>query len=183
MKKHKFGVFISRFQPLHNGHIYTIEKMLNQCQLSVIVIGSSNKKNTERNPFDIDLRLQIVKDTLFKFFPLQKYKILPLPDWSSQNQFDKVDQWGKYLYYNIVSTIQSDCFTIYYNDNIDIINKWFNGRIKYRIVIQQIERINNISATKIREAILKDNDSYIMLNCPHYIYENKKKLKDILEKI
>ena len=52
----KTGVFIARMQPIHNAHIWIIEKMLQECDNILIIIGSANKSGTLRNPFDVKFR-------------------------------------------------------------------------------------------------------------------------------
>ena len=39
----KIGVFLGRFQPIHNAHLRTIRKMLKENEEAYIVIGSSEK--------------------------------------------------------------------------------------------------------------------------------------------
>jgi nicotinamide mononucleotide adenylyltransferase len=39
MEKYKWGVFLARTQPLHNGHILIIEKMTNECENVLIING------------------------------------------------------------------------------------------------------------------------------------------------
>ena len=46
-----YGVYIGRFQPLHNAHWRTIEFALSQVDCLIIVIGSSNQPRTIKNPF------------------------------------------------------------------------------------------------------------------------------------
>jgi len=44
------GVFLSRMQPLHIGHLGIIDKVLAENDKLLILIGSANKKGTVRNP-------------------------------------------------------------------------------------------------------------------------------------
>ena len=64
----KVGVFLSRMQPLHIGHIGIIEKILKENDEAIILIGSKNKKGTLRNPLDIFLRRKILEETLQEEF-------------------------------------------------------------------------------------------------------------------
>lgn len=45
----KVGVFLARMQPLHNGHLALIEKMFEENDECLILIGSSDKLNTDGN--------------------------------------------------------------------------------------------------------------------------------------
>ena len=60
----KIGVFIARFQPLHKAHMYVIEKALKDCDKVVIMLGSSNKENMPRNPFNFRLRKELLSESL-----------------------------------------------------------------------------------------------------------------------
>ena len=57
------GVYIGRFQPLHNGHVETIEKGLEMYDKLLIIIGSINQNNT-CNPFSYQERSQMIFDTI-----------------------------------------------------------------------------------------------------------------------
>ena len=57
----KVGVFLSRMQPLHNGHLGIIDIVFKENQKVVILIGSKNKNGTVRNPLHVNLRTDILK--------------------------------------------------------------------------------------------------------------------------
>ena len=63
-KPKKIGVFLARFQPIHNAHLYVIETALKECDHVAIMLGSSNKNNMPRNPFDFNLRYNLLMDSL-----------------------------------------------------------------------------------------------------------------------
>ena len=48
----KKGLFIGRFQPLHNAHLKDIKDALKEVDVLTIGIGSSNKQRTSDNPGD-----------------------------------------------------------------------------------------------------------------------------------
>lgn len=60
----KVGVFIGRFQPLHVGHLQTIERALNEVDELVIVIGSARTARNLRNPFTADERRLMIESAL-----------------------------------------------------------------------------------------------------------------------
>ena len=39
----KYGVFLGRMQPVHNAHLFLVEKALEECDKVLIVLGSENK--------------------------------------------------------------------------------------------------------------------------------------------
>lgn len=50
-KKIDFAVFIGRFQPLHNGHMFVIGEALRHAERVIVLIGSANASRSPRNPF------------------------------------------------------------------------------------------------------------------------------------
>ena len=60
MKKIKCGLFHGRFQHLHLGHQRIIDKMMSECDYPVLLVGSAQEKRTEKNPFNVQERLEII---------------------------------------------------------------------------------------------------------------------------
>lgn len=63
-RKYKIALFIGRFQPLHNGHVYGIKKTLEIAEKVIVVIGSSNEGGTENNPFNFETRKKMIEEGL-----------------------------------------------------------------------------------------------------------------------
>lgn len=105
----KIGVFLTRLQPLHIGHIGMIDKALSENDKVIIVIGSKNKEGTIRNPLGINLRREILEEALEEKFGkeyISKIEVTELPDWSMETDSGSNLEWGRYLYYNIVGIIR-----------------------------------------------------------------------------
>lgn len=60
MKKYQVALFIGRFQPFHNGHLYSLKKALNIAERVVVGIGSSQEEGTRDNPWNASMRLEMV---------------------------------------------------------------------------------------------------------------------------
>ncbi len=188
-KPQKIGVFIARFQPLHKAHMYVIEKALKDCDKLVIMLGSSNKENMPRNPFNFRLRKELLSESLGSEHDMTKIQIYQFPDWSEESK--KVDDavWGHYLYYNIVSRIGQKNFTLYYSDNPDIVRNWFDDEVKHYISFCFLERQNvfdGLSSTKIREALLnytKEDKKYLYKVLPEAVFERVDELREIIVKV
>ena len=56
------GVLIGRFQPVHQGHLFVIEQALKHCDQLVIMLGSSYRANTIKNPFNTPERIALLRD-------------------------------------------------------------------------------------------------------------------------
>lgn len=187
--KEKIGVFLSRIQPLHIGHLGIIEKALNENDKIIILIGSKNKNGTIRNPLDVKLRKEILEEALEEKLGInykKKIIISELPDWSMETDTASNVEWGRYLYYNIVSLGEQKRFSIYFSDDKEIIEKWFEDSLRERITFRLFERnnmFNAVSSTKIREAFLNDDREYIEKSTPNAVIERYDEIKEILEKV
>ncbi len=58
------ALFIGRFQPFHNGHLYCLKKCLEIAESVVFAVGSSQESGTENNPWDYKLRKRMVCEVL-----------------------------------------------------------------------------------------------------------------------
>lgn len=186
----KIGVFLSRMQPLHNGHIGIIDKALSENDKVIILIGSANKEGTIRNPIGINLRKEILKETLENEYQKdnrEKIEIVELPDWSTETDIASNLEWGRYLYYNVVSKSKQRNFTMYFSDEPEIVENWFQDKIiRTRInlrIFKRAEMFEAVSSTKIRNAFLNNNKEYIEKSVPKAIIERFDIIKDILNKV
>ena len=185
----KIGVFIARFQPLHKAHMYVIEKALKECDRLVIMLGSSNKENMPRNPFNFRLRKELVSESLSNVHDMTKIQIYQFPDWSEENKSNDDVVWGHYLYYNIVSRINQKNFTLYYSDNPDIVKNWFDDEVKDYISFCFLDRkkvFEGLSSTKIRQALLNftaEDKKYLYKSLPEAVFDRIEELHDIIVKV
>ncbi len=185
----KTGVFLSRMQPLHIGHLGIIEKAIQENEQVIIIIGSKNKKDIIRNPLDIQLRRIILEEALEEKFTEEDRKriiISELPDWTMETDIASNLEWGRYLYYNIVSLGQQKKFTFYFSDDKKIIEDWFEDMIKERITFRLFQRNNMfeaVSSTKIRNAFLDSNKTYIEESCPEAVIKRFDIIKETIEEV
>ena len=178
--KEKIGVMITRAQPFHIGHISVVQRMLSENDKILLIIGSSDKYGTKRNPFKCQIRFNVINSAIDYYkIDRKRIQIMVLPDFSSdrdipyssnigssnQNYENVNSEWGLYLYYNIVSKIKEQTFSIYYNDDKSIIQKWFPDYLWNRITLKQFER-NDISSSLIREALLDNNLPFLKDTMP-----------------
>jgi bifunctional NMN adenylyltransferase/nudix hydrolase len=54
-------VFIGRFQPLHNAHVFTINRALELAEKVIVVIGSCDRPRNLKNPFTKEERKYFIK--------------------------------------------------------------------------------------------------------------------------
>lgn len=184
----KIGVFLSRMQPLHIGHLGMIDKALSENDKVIILIGSSNKRGTIRNPIGIEIRREILEEALKdKYGKQNKIKIKELPDWSEETDIASNLEWGRYLYYNIVEISGERNFSMYFSDKPEIIENWFQDEIiRPRIEIKTFERNNMfeaVSSTKIRNAFLNNDKEYIEKSVPNAVIKRFDEIKQILDEV
>lgn len=176
----KVGVFLARMQPIHNAHLYMVEKACEECDEVTVILGSENKRGTLRNPFTIEKR----REMLLASLPVEyreKISVYEIPDWSMESKFADYKIWGRYFYYNVVSRINQKRFFLYYSDGQKMLDNWFeNTEVREYITYRLFERsslFDGLSATKIRNAFVNDDKEYIRKYCPDVVLEQFDYLK------
>ena len=168
----KYGVFLARMQPVHNAHLYMINKALQESDMVLVVLGSENKVDMIRNPYDVELRKQMLREC-FDEEQNSRIKIATLPDWSTESDIENTKIWGRYFYYNVVSRIGQKRFSLYYSDNPQILDSWFLDTEVYSFIrYRNFERnciFEGLSSTKIRKAFMERDLAYIIRYCPQSV--------------
>jgi nicotinamide-nucleotide adenylyltransferase len=73
------ALYIGRFQPFHNGHLYVIKNLAKKYTKIIIGIGSSQYQDLKDNPFSAEERKLMIDKTL-KNIDIDNYKIVLIPD-------------------------------------------------------------------------------------------------------
>lgn len=182
------NIILFRAQPFHNGHLHMIKKALIDSKREgnklFIFVGSADKFGTKRNPLPINLRLDLIKgslkdeiETSFAFNP--ETNIIPLDDLS--DEANNSTSWGTYLYDKITKIVKDEYLTFYYSDKPEIILSWFDDCHKNFISFKFLPRCRNITATNVREWIIKSSDGSACFNLvPKYVYNNQAIIKKYL---
>ena len=182
----KIGVFLARFQPLHKSHQWLIEKSLEENEKTYVFIGSANRSREKRNPFDIEERKAMLRKVFNKEIMSGKLIVETLNDYTSEDDKENVKVWGEYFYKNVVEKISQEEFSLYYSDDPSIMLDWFTEDIAKKINFRFFNRneiFSNLSATKIREALVKNDLEYLSENLPYEILEIREGLVNILNNI
>jgi nicotinamide-nucleotide adenylyltransferase len=75
------GLFVGRFQPLHNGHLEVIKRIMKEVDELVIIVGSSQYSHRHDNPFTAGERITMIRKALEEEgIQLSKIWIIPVPD-------------------------------------------------------------------------------------------------------
>ena len=91
------------------------------------------------------------------------------------------------MYYNVVAEMKNKNFTMYFSDEPEIIENWFQDKtIRERIEIKTFERKNmfqNISSTKIRNAFFNNDKEYIKKSVPNAVMKEFESIKKIIDEV
>ena len=144
-KAFSFGVLVGRFQPLHIGHIDMINKAVRICSGVGVFIGSSQESGTAKNPLSFELR----KEMLERVFG-NLVKVHPLPDAGLGN----VSLWGEYVLDQILKFYPKLPDLFITGKEARRIS-WFSGTRGSGIAELQIPKTIDISASELREFLIK----------------------------
>lgn len=178
------GVIIARIQPIHRGHLELIRQALNENEQVLLLVGSADKLN-KRNPIPIALRLQLATEAIAEEFgeEAKRVTITPLVDLTDES--DNSHDWGFYLYSHIVGITKSPAFTIYYSDGFEIIMQWFPNFITRDFISFKLNARgtihNNLSATKVREMIMRNDIDELREAVPDCVLENVTLIRHFIE--
>jgi bifunctional NMN adenylyltransferase/nudix hydrolase len=76
---YKFGLFIGRFQPYHNGHHFIIQEALKRSEQLIVLIGSANAPRSFRNPWSYQERREMIESSCSQS-EISRIQLLPLMD-------------------------------------------------------------------------------------------------------
>ena len=157
----RVGIYIGRFQPLHNGHMNIIQKGIKECNTFIIVIGSMDKHN-EKNPFTYEKRRDVVYHAVLEsHLDIDKLRIIGINDTDALDSVQDVpieQLWYYYLRQLVTQTIPSMQNLYLYasvkdphtDDYLKKIRQYLNI-VEYVEIKVSVNNGENINATDIRE--------------------------------
>ena len=93
--KYRVGLFHGRFQHIHLAHQKVIDRMLEECELGILLIGNAQAQRTFKNPFNILERLDLIK-RIYKDHPRLVIGFFPdLP--KAPTTKAEYAQWGTWI--------------------------------------------------------------------------------------
>lgn len=133
--------FVGRFQPFHNGHLNAVKSILAEVSDLLIIIGSIQENQTDKNPFDFELRKKMILDSLQEVgIDLGRVEIVGLADIGDD------EKWVSYL----IEAVPG--FEVMYtgsDETRDLFEK--DGRIK----VKDVNFLDGVSGTLVRYKKLK----------------------------
>ncbi|WP_297466907.1 nicotinamide-nucleotide adenylyltransferase [Thermococcus sp.] len=137
----KRGLFVGRFQPVHNGHIKALEFVFSQVEEVIIGIGSAQASHTLKNPFTTSERMEMLIRALDEAGVKKRYYLIPLPDIN----FNAI--WATY----VVSMVPR--FDVVFTGN-SLVAQLFREK-GYDVIVQPMFRKDILSATEIRRRMIE----------------------------
>ncbi len=141
------GLFIGRFQPLHNGHLKAIEYALKKVDELIIGVGSAQYSYSIENPFTAGERILMIRDTLKEAgIDLSRVYIIPIVDVHNNNIW--------------VAHVESlvPKFDIVFSNN-PLVTELFTSR-GYKVEQVPMYKREILSSTHIRKLMLKGDPEW-----------------------
>ena len=141
----KRGILIGRLQPVHNGHIEVIKKILEEVDELVIGIGSAQKSHELKDPFTAGERVMIVTQSLIENnINPDRYYIIPMEDIN----FNAI--WVSHVKmmtppFSIVYSGNSLVKQLFYEEGFEVRNPPLYDRM-------------NLSGTEVRRRMVEDGN-------------------------
>lgn len=155
------ALFVGRFQPFHNGHLAYIRKILEAEEYLTIVVGSSDKRGTETNPYSACLRIEWINHCIWDNLWEKRVMPIAIPDRPGDNT-----GWLGYIEGSVNVFKKMPIDNVYTGQNELVRSIFDNGGY----ATKEIDRIDNISGTQIRE-LMKNGDRWDHL-VPKYVYDS-----------
>lgn len=145
------GLIVGRFQTFHKGHQSLVETGLKLCDRVIILVGSAQESGTDRNPFNIATRIDVIRSV---YDDERRVSVYALPDLTNEN--DISHEWGKYLLQEVDRYLyKSPELMIYGNDEAR--SRWFDPEDIRQTAEFIIPRSRlPISATMLRRMMVND---------------------------
>ena len=179
MYLYTYGLIVGRFQMLHNGHKQMITTALELCDKVVVYVGSSQEAGTLKNPFSYNIREKMINDVFDTAVAQKRLLIRPLPDIGVGNN----DIWGRY----VLGTFEAEFHRLpdlYVTGCEKNRSSWFNNEIAPTVDELRITRKHiDISSSKCREALRKNNRSEWEEMVPQSLYDNYNLFYNIVKDI
>ena len=83
------GLMVGRFQPLHRGHLKSVNRMIQDCETAIIGLGSAQKSGEEHDPYTVEERMEMLRNVYG-----DRIKIVPLNDLNASSP----KQWTDYIF-------------------------------------------------------------------------------------
>lgn len=152
-------VFIGRFQPFHNEHKRVIDIALTKAHNVLVLVGSSGKARTVRNPFTFEERSDFIFEA-FDPYDRARMRVKPLRD-KTYNDTAWIKQVQDIVTQTAVALNNPTSVNLHGTGRVGLIGASKDATSYYLKMFPQWESVNvpiehEIHATDIREAYYED---------------------------
>jgi bifunctional NMN adenylyltransferase/nudix hydrolase len=161
----KSGIFIGRFQPVHQGHVHALGIAASQVDKLYILVGSANQCRSIKNPWTFQERVQMLRNKL-RTANISNYEILPLNDYRYSDS-----QWMS----DVRATVE------HYDMGVPTLFGHMKEGNNYLTwfpdwTFKSIESQYNVNATAVRQRMfdLKDPDMPATVQDDYAFYQKEK---------
>lgn len=167
-------VFIGRFQPFHNEHKRVIDEALKRAKNVLVLVGSSGKARTVRNPFTFEERSQMIFDS-FSRADRYRLRVRPLRD-KTYNDSAWIKQVQKMVTETAIALNNPTTVNLHGTGRVGLIGASKDASSYYLKLFPQWESVNvdivyDISATDIRVGIFEDGEVSMYADVPEHVVE------------
>ena len=139
------GILIGRMQPVHNGHIQVINKILEEVDEIIIGIGSAQLSHEIKDPFTAGERIVMVSQALAEMdIDPKRYYIIPMEDIN----FNAI--WTSHV------KMMTPPFSIVYSGN-PLVKQLFKEE-GYEVRQPPLYDRLHLSGTEVRRRIIEDEN-------------------------
>ena len=158
-KPFDLGITVGRFQTLHTGHVYMIEKAIAVCERVGIFVGSSQESGTFKNPYTYEQRERFLREVFGN-----KVEIYPLPDIGVGNN----STWGDYVLENVRKR---------FGKSPDLRVSWFDSVEGVSVAELYVPKIIDMSASRMREFFISDRFDEWKEYTPKALWDDYEEMK------
>lgn len=151
-KPYDVSLYVGRFQHIHKGHEQTIEQARMVSDRILILVGSAQEKGTMRNPYDVLLRMEMIKE----IYPGDDVIVGALNDYS--NHADISAGWGRHVLDTVKQYIRKTPDIMIYGKEDANLNWFMHQPEEVKHITEMVVARNRypISATMMREYLFMD---------------------------
>ena len=166
-KPFELGVTVGRFQTLHTGHVYMIEKAVAVCGRVGIFVGSSQESGTSKNPYTYEQRERFLRKALG-----DRAEIYPLPDIGVGN----TSKWGDYVLRNVRERF-GKAPDLLVSGKEERRVSWFDSVEGVSVAELYVPKIIDMSASRMREFFIENRLDEWKKYTPEPLWDDYEEMK------
>lgn len=148
----KVGIFIGRFQPVHNGHLSVFSYLQDRFDRVFILLGSANRRRSIKNPFTFSEREHWIRTAFTELavkknisFPTDRLSVVPINDYMYNDT-----KWEVECFYQIHALLddEEDADITLVGYEKDASSYYLHSFPQWRF--EAVEKVVNVDATDIR---------------------------------